>query len=528
MASIQTTGRLLDRLELDTSRLKSKPQPQQQQRVLAQQRTVLPIQPLNNLADIRGLKNQHVRDDSQKQKTLARNQDPGPSLVPAIQKPVQRSVNDVAHTQKPQQAPAHLRHVPMNLVFENTNKSVETIKSDMASLKKIETPPKSLSASVSESGSPDITKGINRSSSSSPVPISLSSSKSSSSSSLKTLKQLYNNDSNIPALDNIKTRSSRSNSVKPSTLDRPTHITRTPSAPILQRNGSNGFGRIKEEEEAEIIIDTRPKRVRSDSTNSTSSFTSVSSNNSQTTLQPSQQEITIAESRTNAALELRSLGNHREASYQLQIVANDPYNYPKAMFLYAMALKFGQGVKQNDKHAIKWLCKCILMSSSLINSTNATSVIEKLNNLPMEELIKLIMRNLKNTIDKDPHKNGQDPLILYPIFKKLTEKQVLKIISINKNKADVVAASYHELGNFLINGWGISAKDETSGILCLSKAGSMGFIDSMVQLGEIWTNKTKYHKKDLTKAAGWLRLSEIFGVKSIGNSWIYKDKYMSY
>ena len=41
--------------------------------------------------------------------------------------------------QNPQQAPAHLKHVPMNLVFRNTNNSTETIKSDMASLKKFET-----------------------------------------------------------------------------------------------------------------------------------------------------------------------------------------------------------------------------------------------------------------------------------------------------------------------------------------------------------------------------------------------------
>ena len=53
---------------------------------------------------------------------------------------------------------------------------------------------------------------------------------------------------------------------------------------------------------------------------------------------------------------------------------------------------------------------------------------------------------------------------------------------------------------------GVTNKDETNGINCLSKAGSMGYIDSMVQLGEIWCSKTKNRKKDLTKAAGWLRL----------------------
>ncbi|EGW30851.1 uncharacterized protein SPAPADRAFT_62753 [Spathaspora passalidarum NRRL Y-27907] len=130
-------------------------------------------------------------------------------------------------------------------------------------------------------------------------------------------------------------------------------------------------------------------------------------------------------------------------------------------------------------------------------------------------------------MNKDEHLNGNDPIMLYPIFKSLSKAQITKIIHICKNKLDIASVAYHELGNFLINGWGLDHRDELVGIACLSKAGSMGNIDSMTQLGDIWCNKTKYHKKDLCKAAAWLRLSEIFGITTIGNSWIYKEKYMS-
>ena len=47
----------------------------------------------------------------------------------------------------------------------------------------------------------------------------------------------------------------------------------------------------------------------------------------------------------------------------------------------------------------------------------------------------------------------------------------------------------------------------------------------------LWLNLVKYGVKnpnlikDLNKAAAWLRLAELLGVKDIGNSWIYKDKY---
>ena len=164
-------------------------------------------------------------------------------------------------------------------------------------------------------------------------------------------------------------------------------------------------------------------RVRSDSTNSNFLTNSIESASSQGTLTPppsssAQQQqqlldLSNPEQRTNYALHLRSIGNHREASYQLQIAANIPFNYPKAMFLYAMALKYGQGVKQNDRHAIKWLTKCILLSSLSINSSNISIVIDKLNGLPLEDVVRLIMKNLRNTVDKDVHKNGQDPLSLY-------------------------------------------------------------------------------------------------------------------
>ena len=50
-----------------------------------------------------------------------------------------------------------------------------------------------------------------------------------------------------------------------------------------------------------------------------------------------------AESRTNYAMELRGLGNHREASYQLQIAANEPYNYPRAMFYMLWHLNLVKG-----------------------------------------------------------------------------------------------------------------------------------------------------------------------------------------
>ncbi|CAK9436033.1 uncharacterized protein LODBEIA_P05980 [Lodderomyces beijingensis] len=251
------------------------------------------------------------------------------------------------------------------------------------------------------------------------------------------------------------------------------------------------------------------------------------------------QEI-APESRVVIAMELRAINKHREASYQLQIAANDPYNYPKAMYLYAIALKHGQGVKQNFASSMKWLCKCILISSLSSPSSSPSSsppnqslITSKLNKLASPDLLKLIITNLASTNNTDLYYNGTNVESLYLLFKGMNKTQISKIMAANKNKTDVLALSYFELGSYLCNGWvggtsspTLAANDEANGIACLSKAGSMGNVEAMETLGEIYTTKSKNRKKDLAKAAAWLRSCEVFGVKSIGNSWIYKEKFV--
>lgn len=229
------------------------------------------------------------------------------------------------------------------------------------------------------------------------------------------------------------------------------------------------------------------------------------------------------EARTKLALQFRNIGKHREALYQLQIAANQPHNFPKAMFLYAMALRFGLGVKKNDRHCIKWLGKCILMYSQL---KALSDIVDKLNSLQSEDLVKLILKKLAYDFAKDPVNNGVDPFKLFNQMSRLSKTDILKIANTSKNQSDILAVAYFEMANALINEWGINHRDELQGMKLLGKAAAMGYVQAMLQLGEMWATKTKFHKKDLNLAAAWLRLLEVFGAKLIGNSWIYKDKYM--
>lgn len=246
----------------------------------------------------------------------------------------------------------------------------------------------------------------------------------------------------------------------------------------------------------------------------------------------------LPESRTLISQELRAQGKHREASYQLQIAANEPFNNTKAMYLYALALKHGQGVKQNYNASLKWLCKCILRTPVSENNLQSNSghplpntgiVASRLDKLSQQDLLQLVLASFRNSENSGGLANGETPEMLYKKFKSYSKSEVNKILAKNKSKSDVVALSYFELGVYLLNGIGGSSNlktDEANGIILLSKSAAMCNVEAMEQLGEVWATKTKYRKKDLSKAAAWLRSAEIFGAKSIGNSWIYKEKYL--
>lgn len=266
-----------------------------------------------------------------------------------------------------------------------------------------------------------------------------------------------------------------------------------------------------------------PRRITSDNhvpsltKSPSSSMNSLGSSKSDHNM-GSSKEVSL-ESRTKQAIQLRSMGNHREASYQLQLAANIPNNYPKAMYLYAMGLRFGQGVKQNDGLSLKWLCKCILVSTSLTHNPGELNIyVGKLNELQPEDLVRILSRDMDAA--------SLDPIKMFDHFSSIPTAELQKVKANSTKLSNTTANAYHEIGNALVNGWGFGAKDELEGIRFLSKAASLGFVNSMIQLGEMWGSKSKAHKKDYYLSAAWLRLSELFGSKSIGNSWIYKDKYV--
>lgn len=221
------------------------------------------------------------------------------------------------------------------------------------------------------------------------------------------------------------------------------------------------------------------------------------------------------------AMQVRSEGNHREASYQLQILSNAPYCSPRAMYLYGQALQIGQGVKLNEAQANKWFCRCILSMAQLesngpdlvIYPNQATELANEL-----FDALFLKVRTLAKPVD---------PYVLFEEYRKLPVAALAKYILINSGDKNIVGGLYFFLGSALVAGVGFGAKDEELGRLFLAQAGALGHGGAMTKLGELWCIKTKTRKKDFHMAAAWLRLGELFGRKDIGNSWIYKEKYLN-
>lgn len=261
-------------------------------------------------------------------------------------------------------------------------------------------------------------------------------------------------------------------------------------------------------------------RQRNVSSSSNTSSTSIDTG--MPVFNPSSKFDPSLEAATKKAIQLRMEGKHREASYQLQISASPPRNYPKAMYLYAKALQVGQGVKLNEAQALRWLCRCVLVSyiieAATVDSRSLTNYVSKLVELLPSEMVGLVRQNV--AMEKI------DPFRIYDEFLNYLPSKISKISANNLKDGNTVGGAYFQLGKCLIHGSGVP-KDEVTARLFLAKSASLCYGDAMVTLGELWSSKSKHFKKDLSIAAVWLRTGELFGKKNLGNSWIYKEKYIN-
>ncbi|KKK18768.1 hypothetical protein ARAM_004306 [Aspergillus rambellii] len=206
----------------------------------------------------------------------------------------------------------------------------------------------------------------------------------------------------------------------------------------------------------------------------TSSADSASTLRPQTTRTAAPSAVISAEEHVTKGIECHERGSLNESTYHLRIAAKQ--DHPVGMLLYALACRHGWGMRPNQREGVRWLRKAMdSVGLELLDESNAE--------LPAKA------RELQKTYRAQ------------------------------------FALSVYELGVSHLNGWGIE-QDKTLALRCFETAARWGDADALAEAGYCYAEGIGC-KKDLKKAAKYYRQAEAKGMSMVGNSWIYKDKYMS-
>lgn len=173
-------------------------------------------------------------------------------------------------------------------------------------------------------------------------------------------------------------------------------------------------------------------------------------------------------------IECHENGSLQESAYHLRHAANA--GHPTGMLLYALSLRHGWGMKANPQEAIIWLKRVI------------------------------------QTVGGDPADSEMGAGALAGDF---FEKEGRKA---------QYALSVYELGMCHLNGWGTGV-DKAYALKCFEMAGKWGDADALSEAGYCYAQGIGT-KKDMKKSAKYYRMAEAKGINMVGNSWIWKDKYL--
>ncbi|EPS29650.1 hypothetical protein PDE_04600 [Penicillium oxalicum 114-2] len=219
---------------------------------------------------------------------------------------------------------------------------------------------------------------------------------------------------------------------------------------------------------------SRPKTSDRDETVSSADSASTLRPQTAATQASKTSSLTLtADDHVTKGIELHEAGSLNESTYHLRIAAKQ--NSPRGMLLYALACRHGWGMRANQQEGVRWLRKAV-------------------DSVGLEMLA-------------NPDAPGAS-----------------KAKELEKAFKTQFALSIYELGVSHLNGWG-TAQDKSLALRCFEIAGQWGDVDAMAEAGFCYAEGVGC-KKDLKKAAHFYREAEARGMSMVGNSWIYKAKYM--
>ncbi|BDD54472.1 hypothetical protein MPDQ_004999 [Monascus purpureus] len=234
----------------------------------------------------------------------------------------------------------------------------------------------------------------------------------------------------------------------------------------------------------------RPERLSTDASKlssvaarSDANAEEASSADSASTLRPQTSGATpagltglTAEDHVTLGIECHEKGSLNESTYHLRLAAK--MNDPTGMLLYALACRHGWGMRPNQQEGVRWLqkaldCVGVELLTDHANGSSGTSRAQEM---------------------------------------------------VRKTHRAQFALSVYELGVSHLNGWGIK-QDKALALRCFEIAAQWGDVDAMAEAGFCYVQGVGC-KKDMKTAARYYRMAEANGMSMVGNSWIYKEKYM--
>ena len=171
--------------------------------------------------------------------------------------------------------------------------------------------------------------------------------------------------------------------------------------------------------------------------------------------------------------------------------------HPMGLVMYAIALRHGWGLQQNEPEAVRLLQRAAdlaLLDMDLVNN-------------------KYSKGSLQSTLSS--------PSASPPPFSSLANmdtRQRTKTLITN----ELVMAIF-ELAICFKQGWGVK-KSKTTAAYYLNLAAQLGDIDAMMEMGECYL-RGEGVKRDKKLAAKWFRRAEKNGARMVSMQWIWKPKY---
>ncbi|KAJ3346805.1 hypothetical protein HDU83_002659 [Entophlyctis luteolus] len=227
------------------------------------------------------------------------------------------------------------------------------------------------------------------------------------------------------------------------------------------------------------------------------------------------------------------------AAYYASLAAAQSNN-TVAMFLYAISLRHGLGVKQDSARGLEILCACAHTAMSDYAAISQTVQSPSVLSSPYPSLHSTNSGTMPHYTHPSIHSDGSNtmphytprpptspqstPTLARSEFSASTLSRLPGNGAVRALARKELASALYEIANCYRNGWGVTVSHQAAHYYYTVAAG-LGDVESSVALGDWYVKGGSGVKVDRKIAARYYRMAVEGGYKEPGLHWIYKDKY---